>query len=475
MKILILGAGRVGESVAESLVSEQNDITVVDTDAARLNALQNRFDLRGVVGNAIVPSVLAEAGAHDADMLIAVTALDETNLVACKLAQQIFNIPTRIARVRSTEFEGAPEITGAGGFEAQTVICPEQTVVDVIERLVVTPEALQVIEFGAGRLSLIAVRALTGGLLVQHPIEDLREQLPGVDVRVVAVFRNERAVPVARDTVIEAGDEVFCLADTAHLRTVLGELCKIDRPVRRVMVAGGGNIGLRLARRLGDDYGVKIIEASKRRCEVLAGQLDVSTLVLNGDCTDETLLGDENVRECDLFLALTSDDEDNIMSCLLAKRMGARRTLAIINRKSYAELMQGGAIDIAISPAQATIGELLRHVRRGDIVAVHSLRRGAAEALEIIAHGDKSSSRVIGRAIEDIDLPNGALIGAVVRGLTPADGDVEAGMLDPKRAEVRIAHHDTMIEAGDHVIVFVNNKRTIPKIEKLFQVSAGFF
>jgi trk system potassium uptake protein TrkA len=461
--------------VAESLVSEQNDITVVDVDAARLNVLQDRFDLRGVAGNAIVPSVLAEAGAYDADMLIAVTALDETNLVACKLAQQMFNIPTRIARVRSTEFEDAPEITGAGGFEAQTIICPEQTVVDVIERLVVTPEALQVIEFGAGRLSLIAVRAVSGGLLVQHPVEDLREQIPGADVRIVAMFRNDRHVPVSGDTVIEAGDEVFCLADTAHLRLVLGELSKIDRPVRRVMVAGGGNIGLRLAKRLGDDYNVKIIEASKRRCEVLAGQLDSSTLVLNGDGTDESLLEDENVRECDLFLALTSDDEDNIMSCLLAKRMGARRTLAIINRKSYAELMQGGAIDIAISPAQATIGELLRHVRRGDIVAVHSLRRGAAEALEIIAHGDKSSSRVIGRAIENIELPNGALVGALVRGLTATDGDIEAGVLDPKRAEVLIAHHDTVIEAGDHVIVFVNNKRTIPKIEKLFQVSAGFF
>ncbi|HEU4622137.1 MAG TPA: Trk system potassium transporter TrkA [Burkholderiaceae bacterium] len=476
MKILILGAGRVGESVAESLVSEQNDITVVDVDAAKLSDLQDRFDLRGVVGNAMLPSVLRDAGAQDTDMLLAVTALDETNLAACKIAKHLFNIPVRIARVRSSEFQSAPEITGENGFEAQTVICPEQTVVDMIDRLVEFPEALQVLNFAHGLLGLIAVRAYAGGLLVNHPIEDLRRQIPDVDARVVAIFRNERPVPVRGDTVIQPGDEVFCLAATEHLRKVMRELRRVDKAVRRVIIAGGGNIGFRLAQQLGDDYEVKIIESRRARCEMLAARLPSRVLVLNGDATDEDLLVDENVHETDLFLALTSDDEDNIMSCLLAKRLGARRTLAIINRKSYAELMQGSAIDIAISPSQATIGELLRLVRRGDIVAVHSLRRGAAEALEIVAHGDANNSRVVGKRVEQIEMPAGAMIGAIVRGL---QGPAHMGPLtqrqDTRAAKVLIAHHDTVIESDDHVIVFCENKRILPKVEKLFQVSVGFF
>ncbi|CAN5295450.1 Trk system potassium transporter TrkA [soil metagenome] len=474
MKIVILGAGRVGESLAENLATRDNDVTVVDTDRSRLAALQERLDLRGLHGSGILPSVLRDAGAEDADLLIAVTALDESNLVACKLAHQLFNVPTRIARVRSPQFQDAPEITGTGGFEAQRVICPEQTVVEMVERLIETPEALQVVDFGRGRLSLVVVRAVTGGPLVDHSISTLRQHVPNVDLRIVAVFRHDESIAVTGETVIEPGDEVFCLAESGHIRSVLSELSKIDRPVRRVIIAGGGNIGLRLALGLTRDYNVKIIEADKRRCEALAEQLKASVLVLNGDATDEGLLAEENVRSTDMFLALTSDDEDNIMSCLLAKRMGARRTLAIINRKSYAQLVQGGAIDIAISPSQVTIGELLRHVRRGDIVNVHSLRRGAAEALEIIAQGERGKSRVVGRRIDEIDLPAGATIGALVRGLTPADGS-QADSVDPKSAKVLMAHHDTVIEAGDHVIVFADDPRTIPRVERLFQVSASFF
>jgi trk system potassium uptake protein len=270
---------------------------------------------------------------------------------------------------------------------------------------------------------------------------------------------------------VQPGDEVFFLAASEHIRTVMGELRRMDKPVRRVMLAGGGNIGLRLARALdtgegmdhwGPAFNVKLIEFNKRRCEYLASQLSSRALVLHGDATDEDLLADEGVAECDLYCALTNDDENNIMSALLAKRLGARRTIALINRKSYGELMQGGQIDIAISPSHATLSNLLKHVRRGDVVAAHSLRRGAAEALEMIAHGDARSSRIVGRRIEQIELPRGATIGAVVRG-------------EGTGARVLIAHHDTVVEAEDHLILFVANKRMIPRIEKLFQVGVGFF
>jgi trk system potassium uptake protein TrkA len=456
LKIVILGAGQVGSSVAESLVSEQNDITVVDIDSARLRPLQDRLDLRTVTGSAAYPSVLGEAGIEDADLLIAVTQSDETNLVACKFAARMFNVPRRVARLRATDYLDNEIILGEQGFDVDLAICPEQVLTDYIVKLVEFPEALQVLDFAEGKVSLVAVRAFKGGPLVGHPIADLRRHIPNVEVRVVAIFRRDRPIAPEGDTVIEAGDEVFCLAAAQDIRRVMRELRRMDRPVRRVLVAGGGNIGLRLARALENDYSVRVIEHNKRRCELLAAKVD-KALVLNGDATDEELLEQENIAEMDLFVAVTNNDENNIMSSLLAKKMGARRVVALINRRSYAELLQSGEIDIAISPAQATIGKLLAHVRRGDVVAVHSLRRGAAEALEAVVHGDRESCRVTGRRVEEIDLPSGSTIGAVVRG-----------------DDVIMAHHDTCIEAEDHVIVFVTDKKTVPKVEKLFQVDAGF-
>ena len=456
MKIVILGAGQVGSSVAESLVSEQSDITVVDLDPQRLRALEDRLDLRTVMGSAAHPSVLKQAGIEDADLLIAVTQSDDTNLVACRLASKLFNVPRRIARLRSTDYLSNEKVIGEDGFDIDLAICPEQVLTDYIVNLVEFPEALQVLDFAGGRVSLVAVRAFAGGPLVGHPLKELRLHMPHIDTRIVAIFRGDRSIVPDGETVVEPDDEVFCLAASGHIREVMRELRRMDRPVKRVMIAGGGNIGLRLASALQEAYSVRVIEHNKRRCELLGARLG-KALVLNGDATDEALLEDEGIADMDLFVAVTNDDENNIMSSLLAKRMGARRVVALINRRSYVDLLQAGQIDIAISPAQATIGTLLAHVRRGDVVAVHSLRRGAAEAIEAVVHGGPESSRIAGRHVEDIKLPAGATIGALVRG-----------------DQVIMCHHDTRIEAGDHVIVFVTSKRLVPQVEKLFQVSASF-
>ena len=452
MNIIILGAGRVGESVAESLVSEQNDITVIDQDPARLRLLEERLDLRGVVGNGIQPSVLREAGAQDADMVIGCAAADESNLVFCKIAHDVFNVPTTIARLRSPEFNEGDELLGKSGFAVDHVICPEESVMRYIEQLIQYPEALQVLEFADGRVSLIVVRAAADSLLVNHTIAEFRDRLPHAEMRVVALYRQDALVDALPETRILPGDEVFVLAG----------IHKTDQPVKRLMLAGGGKVGLRLARILADQYDVKLIEHDKNRCAYLASQLPSSTLILNGDGTDEDLLHEESVGEMDLFLALTSDDEDNIMSAMLAKRMGARRVMALINRRAYADMMQGSTIDIAISPAQTVIGELLAHLRRGDVAAVHSLRRGAAEALEGIARGDHKTSRLVGRSVEQIKLPLGVSIGTIVRG-------------EGKNSEVLMPHHGTLIEADDHIILFIPNKRDVRAVEKLFQVSATFF
>jgi trk system potassium uptake protein TrkA len=474
VNIVILGAGRVGESVAESLVSERNDITVIDTDPARLHALQDRLDLRGVAGNGIQPSVLEEAGIGDADLFIACAPMDETNLVACKVAHDRFNVPTTIARLRSPEFvDGAPLMDKATGFAVDRVICPEESVTRYIGKLVEHPQALQVLEFAHGLVSLAAVRAVAGGPLVRHSLAEIPALVPEAQMRIVAIYRQDQALTnLDGRTRIEPGDEVFVLAATQDINTVLAALRERDHPVKRVMIAGGGKVGLRLARQLKDDLQVKIIETNRQRCDYLASQLPSEVLVLHGDSTDEELMGEENVQDMDLFVALTSDDEDNILACLLAKKMGARRVLALINRKAYAELVQGTQIDIAISPSQAVIGELLAYVRRGDVEAVHSLRRGAAEALEGIVRGDRKTCRLAGRRVEELGLPPGAQVGAIVRGLHRPDGS-EAG--EDAKPQVLMAHHDTVIEPNDHVIVFVPNKRMVQQVEKLFQVSATFF
>lgn len=469
MKIIILGAGQVGTSVAESLVSEANDITVVDQDSDRLSLLQDVFDLRTVAGNAASPSVLGEAGAADADLLIAVTQSDQTNLCACRIARTLFNLPTRIARVRSTDYIQHPELLNDENFAVDFSLCPEQIVTDYIVKLIEFPEALQVLEFAQGRVTLVAVRAFEGGPLVGHPLQDIRKHIPQVDARIAAIYRRDKPILPEGDTIIEPGDEVFCLAASEDIRRVMRELRRGDKPVRRIMVAGGGNIGFRLSRAVEERCQVKLIERDKRRADWLARNLK-STLVLHADATDERLLEAENIDGMDMFLALTNDDENNIMSALLAKRMGASRVLSLINRRAYVELVQAGAIDIAISPAQTSIGALLAHVRRGDVAAVHSLRRGAAEALEIVAHGDEKSSQVVGRRVGEVKLPRGTTIAAIVR--TPTDtqeGTLQAGH------RVIIAHHETIIRPDDHVIVFAVSKRLVPKVEKLFQVGLGFF
>ena len=484
MKIIILGAGRVGQSVADSLVSERNDITVIDTDAERLRDLESRFDLRGVVGNGIEPAVLAEAGAQDTDLLIACAAQDETNLVCCKVAQLMFNIPKRIARVRSTGFQRDERLVGPEGFAVDRIICPEESLTRYIGKLIDYPEAMQVREFAGGRACLVSVRARAGAPMVGHTVAEMRNSTPDVAVRLVAIYRRfpeepDRFVACAGETRIEPGDEVFVLAAREHIAHVLATLHRRDatpvRPVRRIMIAGGGRVGLHLALELGKEPGrflVKIIEDDSARCIELASRLPSDVLVLQGDTTDENLLGDESIDEIDLFLALTDDDEDNIMSCLLAKRLGARRVLALINRRSYADLMHGTQIDIALSPAQAMLGELLAYVRQGDVQAVHSLRRGVAEALEIVVRGDRKSSRVVGRKVSDLALPRDVHIGLIVRGL-PDSPDVSADEL--REPQVIIPRSATALESGDHVVFFLPHKRLVRDVEKLFRVSPTFF
>ncbi len=456
MKIIILGAGQVGSSVATNLCKEAYDITVVDRNPKTLQLLRDRLDLRTVVGFASHPDILAQAGASEADMVIAVTNSDETNMIACQVSYTIFHTPTKIARVRSIEYLKHKQLFAQEALPIDVLISPEEKVTEYIQRLIDYPGALQVLNFADGRVQLVAVRANFGSPIVGHALRTLDEHMPGIEARIGAIYRRGEAIIPDGDTVIQPNDEVFYIAKPNHLRAVMSEMRKLERPVKRVMLAGGGNIGTRLALALEQDYFVKIIELDARRARRIANQLKRS-IVLQGDSADEELLLEENIDETDVFCSLTNDDEANIISSMLAKRLGARKVMALINRAAYVDLVQRDIIDIAISPQQATIGSLLAHVRRGDVVVVHSLRRGAAEAIEAIAHGDRGSSKVVGRAVEEISLPPGTTIVTIVRG-----------------EEVLMAHHDTVIEAEDHVVLLVTNKKHVRAVEQLFQVGVTF-
>ncbi len=457
MKIIILGAGQVGASLAENLVGENNDITVVDLSSERLQELQDRFDLRVVQGSASSPRTLGEAGADDADMLIAVTNSDEVNMVACQIAFTLFNVPKKIARIRSQSVVmHEKELFNSNAFPIDHIIAPEKLVSDYIMQLIEHPGALQVANFAGGRVGLVAIKAYYGGSLVGNAISTLKEHMPNIDARVAAIFRRGKAIRPQGTTIIEADDEVFFITARQHIRAIMSEMQKLEQPYKRIMIVGGGYIGESLAKRLEKENSVKLIEKNLKRAEYLSENLS-NTIVFCGDSSDQELLAEEHIDQIDLFITVTNDDEANIMSAMLAKRMGARKAMVLIQRNAYVDLVQGNILDIAISPQQATISALLTHVRKADLKHVYSLREGVAEAIEIVARGDSMTSKVVGKELCQLKLPRGTSIGAIVR-----------------NNQVLIAHDNTVVETDDHVILFLVNKKYISDIEKLFQPSPFF-
>ena len=457
MKIIILGAGQVGGTLTEHLADEQNDVTVVDSSESALRQLQERLDIRTVKGDASKPTTLANAGAEDADMLIAVTDSDEVNMLACTIAYTLYRTPTKICRIREVDYLNEDKkLFQSGAIPVDVSISPEHLVTDAIHQLILNPGSLQVLDFAGGKIRLVAVRAVDGGPIVGRELQEIREHMPSVDTRVAAIFRKSQSAIIPEgSTVVEPDDEAFFIAASENIRAVTSELRKLDAPYKRVMIAGGGKIGASLAKRLEQDYQVKVLELNYDRCRQLSEELEES-IVLNGSANDSKLLQQENIANTDVFCALTNNGESNIMMSMLAKRLGAKKVITLITNSAYAELV-GQEIDIAISPQQITISSLLTHVRKGDISAVHSLRRGAAEALEMTAHGDPRTSKVVGRRLDELDLPPGATVGAILRG-----------------DEVIIAHRHVVVEEDDHVILFLTDPSKISLVEKLFVVGGSF-
>jgi len=450
MNILILGAGQVGSSTATQLAKEEdNEVTVVDIDPEKLTKLGSRVDLQTIEGNASYPEVLKQSGAETAEMLIAVTSSDEVNMIACQIASTLFNTPTKIARIRAQEYSNNKALFSKSNIPVDYYINPEQLVTEHIAELILHPGAFQVLDFANGLVRMVGVRAKQQGFLVNQPIKSLHKHLGNEQVRIAAVYRDGESIDPDGDTVIKKDDEVFFIAAREDIDYMISEFIQSQERVEKVMIAGGGGIGLKLASKLETTNQVKVIERSKARAKKIAELLE-DTIVLVGDAADDSLLLEESIETTDVFVALTNSEEANILSSMLAKKLGCKKVMALVNKASYSGLIETGSIDIAISPQQITIGSLLTHVREGDVVKVHSLKRGNAEALEAIAH--ENMSQVVGKTVEEIKLPKGAFITAVLS----SSGDLKT------------LHHSTVIEPDDHVIVFITDREKIADVEKLF-------
>ncbi|MBX9634715.1 MAG: Trk system potassium transporter TrkA [Magnetospirillum sp.] len=458
MKVIVCGAGQVGFNIAHYLASENNDVTVIDQRPELIRKITDTLDVQAILGYASHPSVLEQAGAADADMIIAVTHADEVNMVACQVAHSLFDVPTKIARVRSQSYLDPMWSTlfSRDHMPIDVIISPEIEVARAITRRLQVPGAIDVIPLANDKVRLIGVRCDTQTPLINTPLRQLTVLFPDLNIVVIGIVRGGRPiVPTAEDQMLE-GDEVYFVVDTQHVGRALSAFGREDQEARRIVLFGGGNIGLFLAQQIEAEMpgaSVKIIESNKERAEYVAKTLS-RTVVLNGDVLDPEILAEASMSAADTVVSVTNDDETNILAALLAKRYGARRAMTLINKTTYNALMGPLGIDVVISPRAITVSNILQHVRRGRIHAVHSLHEGFGELIEADA---LETSGLVGKPLREVKLPNGVLLGAVVR-----DGTV----ISPRG--------NTVVQAGDRVVLFAAAE-AVKKVEKMFSVRLEYF
>jgi trk system potassium uptake protein TrkA len=457
MKIIILGAGQVGGSLAETLIAENHDITLVDLDEHRLQYFADRLDIHTLRGHCSYPGVLRQAGADNADMLVAVTDNDEANIVACQVAYTLFNVPVKMARIRSRHYFVRKELFALDHIPIDVIVSPEIIVTRLITELLVFIGALRVLDFAEGKVKIFTIRPYYGGALIGKTLAQVYEYLSPLTFQIAAIYRDHIPIDLSEDTEIEVGDTIMIASETDYVNKIIAAFRREEAPLRNIMIVGGGNIGGSLARVLQDDYEVKLIDHNRGTCDRLSNSLRNVT-VLCGDGNDSALLRDENIENIDAFLALTNDDEANIIAAIQAKQMGVRQTFSLINRTDYFDIIESSAINVRLSPPLATLGSILTHVRRGDIKAVYSVNRGLGEVIEAVIHGDRKTSKLVSRCIDNIKLPKEVEVVGVIR---------DEQYLRPRP--------DLVICADDHVIFYVKDKRKVSDFENLLQVSSGFF
>jgi trk system potassium uptake protein TrkA len=458
MRGIICGAGQVGYGIAERLAAERNDISVIDTSPELIGVIRDSLDVRGVVGHGAHPDVLAAAGAAEADMIIAVTLYDEVNMIACKVAHSLFNVPTKIARIRSQSYlqPHYQDLFSREHLPIDVIISPELEVGEMVLRRIALPGATDVVRFAEGKVAMVAIECLEECPVINTPLAQLSELFPDLPSTVVGVSRNGKLfVPHSGDQLL-AGDLAYVVTTKDQVRRTLGLFGHEETEATRIVIAGGGNIGLYVARALEQRQmrtRVKLIEHTRERAIAIADQLR-KTVVLHGSALDQKLLLEADIEDADLMVALTNNDQVNILASVMAKRLGCKSNLVLINNPSYQDITGTIGIDAHINPRNVTISRVLQHVRRGRIRAVHSVQKGAAEIIEAEA---LETSPLVGPQLRDADLPSGMRIGAIYR-----DG-------------VAMKPDGSMrIKPKDRVIIFAM-AGAVKQVEQMFRVSLEFF
>jgi len=458
MRVIICGAGQVGYGIAERLAAERNDVSVIDTSATLIRAVRDNLDVRGFVGHGAHPDMLEKAGAEQADMIIAVTLFDEVNIVACEVARALFNIPTKIARIRAQSYL-MPHYAGMFAREfmpIDVIISPEVEVGEMVLRRIALPGARDVVQFAEGKIVVLAIECLEDCPVVNTPLVQLSELFPDLPSIVVGVSREENLfVPHSADQLV-SGDIAYVVTTREQVRRTLGLFGHEEQEATRIVIAGGGNIGLYVARAIEAKQArtrVKIIESTRERAVAIADELR-KAVVLQGSALDQKVLLEADIGDADLMVALTNDDQVNILSSVMAKRLGCRDNLVLINNPDYHEFTDALGIDAHVNPRNVTISKILQHVRRGRIRQVHSIQRGAAEVIEAEA---LETSPLVGAPLRELELPDGIRIGAVYR-----DGE----MITP--------NGDLRIKPKDRVVIFAL-ERAVKQVEQMFRVSLEFF
>jgi trk system potassium uptake protein TrkA len=458
MRVVICGAGQVGYGIAERLAAEENDVSVIDTSPQLVQAIRDTLDVRGFVGHGAYPDVLVQAGIEQADMIIAVTLHDEVNIVACEVAQALFNVPTKIARIRSQAYLQPhwSDLFSSSHMAIDVIISPEIEVGEMVLRRLALPGAVDTVRFAEGEVVVVGIDCGESCPVVDTPLSQLTELFPDLKAVVVGIARDGRLfVPRSSDAML-VGDRVYVVSHKDQVRRTLGIFGHEEQEAHRVVIAGGGNIGLYVARTLesrGARAKAKIIESSRERAIAIADGLK-RTVVLHGSALDQEILREADVEEADTLVALTNDDEVNILACVMAKRLGCRSNMALINNRSYPAFTGTLGIDAVVNPRSVTVSKILQHVRRGRIRGVHTIENGLAEVVEAEA---LETSPLVGKPLRELDLPDGIRIGAVYR-----DGTA----IVPDGA--------TQIKAKDRVIIFATAER-VRQVEQMFRVSLEFF
>ncbi|MDB3996914.1 Trk system potassium transporter TrkA [Gammaproteobacteria bacterium] len=449
MKIVILGAGRIGGSLARNLSNSNYEICIVDVNKNKLSDLEDRFDIMTVEGSASDLNTLKKSGLNKDTIILAVTSNDEVNIVACQIAKRVFDVKKTICRFKDDSYFEKLDIFGEGIVDIP--ISPENEITSYLKELIKHPGANQIESFANGKVKLVSVKAKRKGKLVGRELRGIKEDMPNVDAFVACIYRKGNPFIPSGETIIKENDEVYFISSEFDIGPIVDEFRDHEDQYSRIMIVGGGKVGFSLAKDIEKDYNVKLIDSNNERCKHLSKELN-KTIVLNGSATDESLLKSENIANIDIFCALTNDDETNVMSSLLAKKMGAKKTMIILNNPSYLGLVPG-FIDIYIAPYRLTVSSVLQDLRESDLAQDVILKvNTGAEAIEGIVHANEFTSPLFGKPIKNIPLPEGVAIVAIIR-----------------HGELIMPSSAIELTLNDHLVIFLSNKNNISEVEVLFK------